>query len=127
MQAATRGDGETGENVTANARTIDDIPVRLQGAPEVLEVRGEVYMSHADFEELNARQAACGKTYANPRNAAAGSLRQLDPTSPLRVRCGSSLMPGAKSAPLADTQMTRSSGSAQLGFPSIPDQPARPR
>ena len=58
VQAATRGDGEVGENVTENARTIADIPQRLVGAPEVLEVRGEVYMSHADFAALNARQAA---------------------------------------------------------------------
>jgi DNA ligase (NAD+) len=68
-----------GENVTANARTIADIPRPARGAPELLEVRGEVYMSHADFAALNARQAARGeKTFANPRNAAAGSLRQLD-------------------------------------------------
>ncbi|TBW38697.1 NAD-dependent DNA ligase LigA [Siculibacillus lacustris] len=80
VSAATRGDGAEGENVTANVRTIAEIPTVLPaGVPEILEVRGEVYMSHADFAALNARhESTGGKTFANPRNAAAGSLRQLD-------------------------------------------------
>jgi len=80
-QAATRGDGATGEDVTANARTITAIPLRLQpGAPDRLEVRGEVYMPLAGFEAYNERARAEGrKEFVNPRNAAAGSLRQLDP------------------------------------------------
>ena len=107
VHAATRGNGAVGENVTANARTIDDIPERLTGAPAVLEVRGEVYMSHADFEALNRRQAEVGaKTFANPRNAAAGSLRQLDSSitksRPLRFFAYAW---GAVSEPLAETQM----------------------
>src|SRR5689334_19976435 len=104
--AATRGDGTVGEDVTANARTIHDIPQRIPNAPEVLEVRGEVYMSKADFEALNERQEASGgKIFANPRNAAAGSLRQKDPSvtaaRPLRFLAHGW---GELSDPLADTQ-----------------------
>src|SRR5580765_5593604 len=81
VRAATRGDGEVGENVTQNIRTIRKIPLRLRGkAPSRLEVRGEVYMNRRDFERLNERQqAAGGKVFVNPRNAAAGAVRQLDP------------------------------------------------
>jgi len=79
VQAATRGDGEVGEDVTHNIRTIRQIPLSLQDAPPVLEVRGEVYMRRADFEALNERQREHGgKTFVNPRNAAAGAVRQLD-------------------------------------------------
>ena len=83
--AATRGDGQTGEDVTQNIRTIGMVPLRLcltdgQAAPEVLEVRGEVYMARAQFERLNERQRGLGdKSFVNPRNAAAGAVRQLDP------------------------------------------------
>lgn len=93
VQAATRGDGTTGEDITSNIRTIAAVPLRLQGTddrlPAVLEVRGEVLMFRSDFERLNDRQLKKGeKLFVNPRNAAAGSLRQLDPritaTRPLR-------------------------------------------
>ncbi|WP_319823820.1 NAD-dependent DNA ligase LigA [Thalassovita sp.] len=122
VQAATRGDGEVGENVTENARTIADIPQRLDGAPSVLEVRGEVYMSHADFEALNARQAERGgKIFANPRNAAAGSLRQLDAeitrARPLRFFAYGW---GELSEPLAETQMASINRLKTLGFQTNP-------
>lgn len=82
VSAGTRGDGATGEDVTANARTVRNLPLRLHGKgwPRVLEVRGEIVIPREDFEKLNATQLAQGsKMFANPRNAAAGSLRQLDP------------------------------------------------
>ncbi|MCX7300092.1 MAG: NAD-dependent DNA ligase LigA [Rhodobacterales bacterium] len=122
VQAATRGDGEVGENVTANARTIADIPQNLVSAPPVLEVRGEVYMSHVDFQALNARAAAEGsKVFANPRNAAAGSLRQLDATitksRPLRFFAYAW---GEVSEPLAATQSGVIARFNELGFKTNP-------
>ena len=122
VQAATRGDGETGENVTENARTIADIPQVIDGAPAVLEVRGEVYMSHEDFAALNRRAASSGeKTFANPRNAAAGSLRQLDAaitrSRPLRFFAYAW---GATSAPLAETQFAAIQRLQDLGFRTNP-------
>ncbi|GGF72064.1 DNA ligase [Paracoccus acridae] len=119
VQAATRGDGAVGENVTANARTIADIPHRLTGAPAILEVRGEVYMSHADFQRLNAAEG--GRVFANPRNAAAGSLRQIDPdvtaSRPLRFFAYGW---GQLSQALADTQMEAVERLAALGFRTNP-------
>jgi DNA ligase (NAD+) len=116
---ATRGDGAVGEDVTANVRTIDDIPQQISGAPDVLEVRGEVYMSKADFEALNDRQETSGgKIFANPRNAAAGSLRQKDPSitaaRPLRFLAHGW---GELSAPLADTQFEAMKAIEGLGIP----------
>jgi DNA ligase (NAD+) len=94
LRAATRGDGETGEDVTQNVRTISSVPLKLSGndVPDLLEVRGEVYLSHKGFSELNQQAQAQGqKPFVNPRNAAAGSLRQLDPavtaTRPLEMFC----------------------------------------
>src|SRR5207244_10571194 len=81
--AATRGDGVTGEDITANIRTLETVPDRLagQGWPEIIEIRGEVYMERAAFFDFNAERAVAGEpVFANPRNFAAGSLRQLDPT-----------------------------------------------
>src|ERR1041384_8104139 len=83
VQGATRGDGRVGEDVTANLRTLSEIPQRLKGSgwPEVIEIRGEVYLGHAEFAALNAAAAAAGeKIYVNPRNSASGSLRQIDPS-----------------------------------------------
>ena len=117
--AATRGDGSVGEDVTANVRTIADIPERLGHVPHILEVRGEVYMSNADFAALNERQeAAGGKIFANPRNAAAGSLRQKDPSvtaaRPLRFLAHGW---GELSEPLGATQHDAMARLAELGFP----------
>ena len=122
VQAATRGDGETGENVTANARTVDDIPETLDGAPDLLEVRGECYMSHADFSALNARQVEANqRPFANPRNAAAGSLRQLDPritaARPLKFFAYAW---GETSDPLADTQTAAIARLRAFGFSTNP-------
>ena len=122
VQAATRGDGAVGENVTANARTIDTIPTRIEGAPALLEVRGEVYMRHDDFDALNARQTANGgKTFANPRNAAAGSLRQLDAEiTRARPLAFFAYAWGALSAPLAETQFQAIERLKAFGFDTNP-------
>jgi len=117
--AATRGDGTTGEDVTANVRTIRDIPHSIRDGPEILEVRGEVYMSKVDFEALNERQEeAGGKIFANPRNAAAGSLRQKDPeitaARPLRFLAHGW---GETSEPLATMQLLAMQKIASLGIP----------
>ncbi|HEY1145788.1 MAG TPA: NAD-dependent DNA ligase LigA, partial [Allosphingosinicella sp.] len=122
--AATRGDGTTGEDVTANVRTIADIPERLHGeGPDVFEVRGEVYMAKADFASLNARQEAeGGKIFANPRNAAAGSLRQKDAAvtaaRPLRFLAHGW---GEVSALPADTQLGVMQAIAAWGIPVSED------
>jgi len=119
VMATTRGDGSVGEDVTANVRTIADIPQGIAGAPMVFEVRGEVYMSKADFAALNARQeAAGGKIFANPRNAAAGSLRQKDPAvtaaRPLRFLAHGW---GEVSEPLGMMQLLAMGTIERMGFP----------
>ncbi len=121
VSGATRGDGATGEDVTANLRTLADVPQRLEstsGVPAVVEVRGEVYIAKTDFTLMNARAAAAGeRTYANPRNAAAGSLRQLDvavtAVRPLRFFAHGY---GEMSAFPADTQAGVMAAFASWGF-----------
>ncbi len=122
VQAATRGDGYEGEDVTANVRVVEAIPKRLKGAPKIFEARGEVYMRHADFAALNARQAAAGKPiYANPRNFAAGSLRQLDPRMtaerPLQFFAYAW---GEVSEPFASTQFAAIEAMSRFGLPTNP-------
>ncbi len=118
--AATRGDGAVGENVTANVLTVSDIPKSVKGAPDILEVRGEIYMSHAKFLALNESLEAAGEeAFANPRNAAAGSLRQIDAavtaSRPLRFFAYAW---GELSAPLAATQIASVERLAAFGFPT---------
>ena len=106
VHGATRGDGTEGEDVTANLRTMKSVPERLHGkAPALIEIRGEVFMTKADFLALNKRQADAGeRLFANPRNAAAGGLRQLDPritaTRPLSLFAYAQ---GESSEPVAET------------------------
>ncbi len=124
VQAATRGDGRVGEDVTQNVRTIADIPKRLLGSgwPDVIEVRGEVYLGHEEFAALNAAAAAAGqKTYANPRNAAAGSLRQIDPKiTAVRPLKFFAYAWGAHSAPFAQTQWEALGLLKAWGFSTTP-------
>ncbi len=124
IRAATRGDGQTGEDVTPNARTLDDIPAKLKGKgwPERIEIRGEVYMTRAAFAALNAKEAEAGrKTFANPRNAAAGSLRQLDvavtKARPLRFFAYAW---AAASEPFSETQFEAVGTFARWGFVTNP-------
>jgi DNA ligase (NAD+) len=123
VTAATRGDGTVGENVTANILTIKEIPSELPaGVPDVVEVRGEVYMGKADFAALNARMVEEGKqTYVNPRNTAAGSLRQLDPkmTAARKLRFFAYAWGEVSEMP-ADTQMGMVEKFREWGFPVNP-------
>jgi DNA ligase (NAD+) len=119
VSAATRGDGQVGEDITANIRTISNIPQTLpDNAPDIIEVRGEVYMPTASFEALNKEREATGQAlFANPRNAAAGSLRQLDPAITAKRNLkffGYAL--GEVSEPIADTQMGIREALQNYGF-----------
>jgi DNA ligase (NAD+) len=124
VQAATRGDGRIGEDVTANVLTIADVPKTLSGSgwPEEIEVRGEVYLSHEAFAALNAAAEAAGqKTYANPRNAAAGSLRQIDAKiTAARPLSFFAYAWGIHSAPFADTQWEALGKLKAWGFSTTP-------
>ena len=119
VQAATRGDGAEGEDVTVNVRMVEAVPAHLAGTPpDILEVRGELYMDRADFLALNAaQQDAGGKIFANPRNAAAGSLRQKDPavTASRRLQFFAYSL-GEVSAPLAETHMESLTALSGMGF-----------
>lgn len=120
VKGATRGDGAVGEDITANLKTISDIPLQLEGSgwPEVVEVRGEVYMTHAEFQKLNERMVAAGEqTYVNPRNTAAGSLRQLDSsvTASRKLRFFAYGW-GEKSSEWADTQFKAVQKLSDWGF-----------
>jgi DNA ligase (NAD+) len=124
VHAATRGDGTVGEDVTANVRTLADVPQQLRGkgVPEICEVRGEVYMTKSAFVALNRRQAAAGRpVFANPRNSAAGSLRQLDPAVTASRPLGFFAYGwGEMSALPADTQSGMVKWFASCGFPTNP-------
>jgi len=124
VRAATRGDGQTGENVTANAAHVAEIPKTLSGSgwPLRFELRGEIYMTHADFSALNAREEAAGrKVFANPRNAAAGSLRQLDASvTASRPLHFFGYGWGETSAPLAETQSEAMKRLVEWGVPVNP-------
>ena len=122
VQAATRGDGFEGEDVTANVLTIGAVPHRLEGAPKIFEARGEVYMRNEDFEALNARQAAAGKpVFANPRNSAAGSLRQLDASiTASRPLAFFAYAWGEVSEPFATTQHGAIQAMHRFGLPTNP-------
>lgn len=128
--AVTRGDGKEGEDVTANVLTIGDVPKQLagEGWPEILEVRGEVYLSHAAFETLNQAQTEAGlPLYANPRNAAAGSLRQLDPAiTAQRPLSFYAYAWGEVSSPFATTQMEAVASLARWGFKTNADMKLYP-